>query len=277
MRMLVSLTTWQAPAEPPAKTSCGHQIFCVVLSVKCPRTRSLTVSLMAFSGATPISCGTTPEYKPSTPSLAITLRAHSIEFLYSTCPTRAERWFCMRVLTRSIGYTMKAPNAPAMLPSPKWCADSSTLCRNCLPREAACSTDSAAVAPNLYALCHDASSTLEKSVRARRPEGASMPAKWKRMSASMGVKREKRVRRAASLRKSVRVILPSALFCTAFWIIRSTRSISRMMFWKARTLAYEIRLPALMLHSVCRLSSRWSESLCCAVSRMMRWKSSGWM
>jgi len=30
-----------------------------------------------------------------------------------------------------------------------------------------------------------------------------------------------------------------------------------------------------MLQSVCRFSRRWSESLCLAVSRMMRWKSSG--
>jgi len=72
----------------------------------------------------------------------------------------------------------------------------------------------------------------------------------------MGVNREKRVMRAASFRKSVRVILPSVLLCVAFRMINSSKSISRMTFWNARTLAYEILLPAEMLQRVCRLSRR---------------------
>ena len=51
----------------------------VFLSVKNPRTRSLTVNLMAFSGATPTSWGKTPEYRPRTPSLRTTLRKQSSE------------------------------------------------------------------------------------------------------------------------------------------------------------------------------------------------------
>jgi hypothetical protein len=88
------------------------------------RTRSLTVSLMAFSGATPTSCGSTPEYRPRKPSLRMTFLKQSIELLYSRCPGFALLWFCMRVLTRSMGYTMKAPNAPATLPSAKPYPDS---------------------------------------------------------------------------------------------------------------------------------------------------------
>jgi hypothetical protein len=46
-------TTWQPPAIPPAASSHGTLIRPVFESVAYSRTRSLTVSLMAFSGATP--------------------------------------------------------------------------------------------------------------------------------------------------------------------------------------------------------------------------------
>ena len=95
---------------------------------------------------------------------------------------------------------------------------------------AASATELAVLRPRAYALCHDESTTFAKSLRDNRPDGASIPAKWKRISASIGVKRENRVIRAASLRKSVRVILPSSLFCVAFRIIKSTRSISLITF-----------------------------------------------
>jgi hypothetical protein len=49
------LTTWHPPAIPPAKISAGSLMFPVSLSVIFPRTRSFTVSLIAFSGATPTS------------------------------------------------------------------------------------------------------------------------------------------------------------------------------------------------------------------------------
>lgn len=58
---------------------------------------------MAFSGATPINCGMTPEYKPVIPSFLMTFFAQSNEFLYSIWPTLELRWFCMRVFTRSMG------------------------------------------------------------------------------------------------------------------------------------------------------------------------------
>lgn len=50
------------------------------------------------------------------------------------------------------------------------------------------------------------------------------------MSASIGVNKENLVIRADSLRKSVRVIFPSSLFEVAFRMMRSTRSISVIMF-----------------------------------------------
>lgn len=46
-------TTWQPPARPPANSSHLSLILPVSLSVAYSRTRSLTVNLMAFSGATP--------------------------------------------------------------------------------------------------------------------------------------------------------------------------------------------------------------------------------
>jgi len=46
-----------------------------------PLTKSFTVNLMAFSGATPTSWGRTPEYRPLTPSLRMTFEKQSIEFL----------------------------------------------------------------------------------------------------------------------------------------------------------------------------------------------------
>ena len=155
---------------------------------------------------------------------------------------------------------MNAPKAPATEPRAKWCADSKAPCNKVFVRTKAfwpASIASLAVSePRLYAFCHDASKTFAKSIRPNRPDGSSMPAKWNRMSASMGVNREKRVMRAASFKKSVRVILPSLLLLVAFRMMSSTRSISLIMFWNARTLAYEILLPAEMLQSVCRFSSR---------------------
>jgi hypothetical protein len=47
------LTTWHPPAAPPAKSSQGRVIRPVSGSVALPRINSLTVSLIAFSGATP--------------------------------------------------------------------------------------------------------------------------------------------------------------------------------------------------------------------------------
>ena len=46
-------TTWQPPARPPASNSHESLMRPVSLSVAYSRTRSLTVSLIAFSGATP--------------------------------------------------------------------------------------------------------------------------------------------------------------------------------------------------------------------------------
>lgn len=46
-------TTWHPPAAPPARSSQGTVMRPVSGFVAYPRTRSLTVSLMAFSGATP--------------------------------------------------------------------------------------------------------------------------------------------------------------------------------------------------------------------------------
>jgi hypothetical protein len=57
------------------------------------------------------------------------------------------------------------------------------------------------------------------------------------MSASIGVKRPNRVRPDASFMNSDLVILPSLVFETARRKITSTRSISIIIFWKARTLA----------------------------------------
>lgn len=48
-----SHTTWQPPAIPPAKSSHLSFIWPVSGSMALARTKSLTVSLMAFSGATP--------------------------------------------------------------------------------------------------------------------------------------------------------------------------------------------------------------------------------
>lgn len=93
----------------------------------------------------------------------------------------------------------------------------------------------------------------------------------------MGVKREKRVILAAWFRNSARVILPSLLLLQALRTMSSTRSISLIMFWKARTFAYDTLLPLVMLHRVLRFSKTWSDSLCFEVSRMMRSKSSGSM
>ncbi len=176
---------------------------------------------------------------------------------------------------------MKAPKAPAMLPNAKWCIDSNTVRRYRFVLDTTWSAASDAVlaasSPSAKALCHDESTTLAKLLRDSRPDGASSPAKWKRMSASMGVNNENLVIRAASLRKSVRVIFPSSLLRVAFRTMRSTTSSSRMTFWNARIFAYEILLPDEILQRVWRLSRMWSDSLCFAVSRIMRRKSSGSM
>ena len=46
-------TTWQPPADPPATSSQGSDILPVSGSIARERMKSLTVSLIAFSGATP--------------------------------------------------------------------------------------------------------------------------------------------------------------------------------------------------------------------------------
>ena len=71
----------------------------------------LTVSLMAFSGATPTSWGAKPLYSPPNPSNLITFLKQSQLFLYMISPTIVVLWFCILVLTRSIGYTAVAPVA----------------------------------------------------------------------------------------------------------------------------------------------------------------------
>uniref|UniRef100_A0A2M4CG73 Putative secreted protein n=1 Tax=Anopheles marajoara TaxID=58244 RepID=A0A2M4CG73_9DIPT len=58
------------------------------LSVSLSRTKSFTVSLIAFSGATPISCGTRPRYNPSIPSCLITFLQQSHELRYATSPMK---------------------------------------------------------------------------------------------------------------------------------------------------------------------------------------------
>ena len=64
----------------------------------------LTVNLIAFSGATPINCGTRPRYRPVTPSCLITFLKQSKLFLYINSPIyEPVLWFCIRVLTKSIG------------------------------------------------------------------------------------------------------------------------------------------------------------------------------
>ena len=49
-------TTWQPPALPPAISSQTSLILPVSGSIARDRTKSLTVSLIAFSGATPYRC-----------------------------------------------------------------------------------------------------------------------------------------------------------------------------------------------------------------------------
>ena len=70
---------------------------------------------------------------------------------------------------------------------------------------------------------------------------------------------------------------PSLLRAVAFLTMTPTISISRTMFWNARTSEYVIFWPRVMLPMVCRLSSIWSESLCFAVWMTIFWNSSGWM
>mmetsp|Transcript_2046 Transcript_2046/g.6489 ORF Transcript_2046/g.6489 Transcript_2046/m.6489 type:complete len:212 (-) Transcript_2046:1607-2242(-) len=120
--------TWAAPALPPANTSSGNSMSPVPRS-KAERSASLTVSLTAFSGATPTSCGSRPRYSARTPSFAMTVRKQWMELRYRTLvePSAAttDRWFCMRVFTRSIGYTAAAPMPPAMYPNAKCSSRSS--------------------------------------------------------------------------------------------------------------------------------------------------------
>ena len=54
------LTTWHPPAVPPATSSHVSLILPVSGSIARDLTKSLTVSLMAFSGATPCNIGTQP-------------------------------------------------------------------------------------------------------------------------------------------------------------------------------------------------------------------------
>lgn len=70
---------------------------------------------MAFSGATPKSCGTNPLYNPNIPSCRMTFLKQSKLFLYINSPINEPvRWFCIRVFTKSIGYTAVAPTAENM-------------------------------------------------------------------------------------------------------------------------------------------------------------------
>ena len=137
---------------------------------------------------------------------------------------------------------MKAPKAPAIEPRPKWWADASrswTQLSDSACRFWAVLAIGIGVRSSIpdTVECQLASRTRAKSVKPKRPEGWSSEAKWKRISASIGVNCEKRVRRAASLRKSTLVILPSPDLLMAVRMISSTRSISLIMFWKARTFA----------------------------------------
>ena len=52
-----------------------------------------------------------PLYSPKIPSFLTTLKKQSILFLYMISPAKVPRWFCIRVLTRSMGYTAVAPAA----------------------------------------------------------------------------------------------------------------------------------------------------------------------
>ena len=83
-------------------------LHCVVMVSDC---QILTVNLIAFSGATPTSCGAKPLYNPRNPSWRSTFLKQSKLFLYIISPTTDVLWFCILVLTRSMGYTAVAPVA----------------------------------------------------------------------------------------------------------------------------------------------------------------------
>lgn len=66
--------------HPPAIHSDKYGNFEPSFGASLSRTKSLTVNLMAFSGATPINWGTRPRYSPRMPSCRTTFLKQSIEF-----------------------------------------------------------------------------------------------------------------------------------------------------------------------------------------------------
>jgi len=58
--MKINIYTWDAPAEPPATISAQSGIV-PSGNVNLSRRKSLTVNLIAFSGATPTNCGIKPK------------------------------------------------------------------------------------------------------------------------------------------------------------------------------------------------------------------------
>mmetsp|Transcript_19919 Transcript_19919/g.70468 ORF Transcript_19919/g.70468 Transcript_19919/m.70468 type:complete len:237 (-) Transcript_19919:67-777(-) len=107
--------TWHSPASAPLSASNCTGMCPSVVNLS--RKKSLTVSLMAFSGATPVRFAPSPLYSPRAPSCRMICRKQSIAFLYTLVPSGPTFWLCMRVFTMSSGNAADVPTMPAMAPT----------------------------------------------------------------------------------------------------------------------------------------------------------------